>query len=695
MSEFFLELFSEEMPPNLQISARNNLVKNFSEYFEQEKIKYDQTFFSLSTPNRLIIYFKNIQDEIIKKSRHIRGPNINASDEALKGFLNSNKITKEKVTKEKTEKGEFYFYTVPQKRIKTQKLLEENIAILLSKIRWKKSMKWGDYDLLWGRPLKSIMALYGGKTLSFCFHHLKSSNKTFIEKDLENKSKIFKDFISYKKFFSKQKIIIDNNERKKYIEDTLIKLSKLKNFKIHIKDQLIEEVTNILESPKILLCSFDNRFLDLPKELIISTIEYHQKFFLLHDQNSKLTNKFFAVANRQDNDDIIKSGYENVVDARLSDAEYFWKINKSRNMIKQVSKLQDINYFKDLGSYLDKVQRLKKLSGLISDELLISKEKIELASTISKVDLLSELVNEFPELQGILGGYYAEFQGFDKDVSQSIKEQYLPSGADTRVPKNNYSITLSISDRIDTLVGFFGLNIIPTSSKDPYALRRLAIGLIRIIIDNKKNIKLKELINFSCQLYNENLDKFDNKIILEKLSNFILDRLKNFMREKEIRQDIIETSLINFNLNNILEIYIKASKLNKIINKEIGIELIKSYKRSFNILFSETKTIDITNLNSVDPALFNNDYEKDLFKKLNYIRKNFTNINIENDYDAQLMLLFSAKQEITKFFENVMINDIDENIKKNRLLLLKLVCKTYDNYLSFEKLRLKNEEISI
>ena len=688
MSELFLELFSEEIPPKLQISARENLLTNFINLFHQENVKYNKNFSALSTPNRLIIYFKDVQDETIMEAKEVKGPNINASNDALKGFIDSNKISKSKIFKKKTEKGEFYFYNTLKKKIKTKNLLEENIPNLLSKIKWKKSMRWGNYEMYWGRPLKSIMAIFGGKVLSFKYHHIKSTNKTFIDKDLEEKNKFFKDFKSYKTYFSRQKVLIDNTERKKYIINNLHKLSKSKNLKIIIKDQLLEDVTNILERPKIILCSFNNNFLNMPNELIITTLEHYQKFFITYNQNSNLTNSFYLIADCDDKNGLIKKGNENVVEARLSDAEYFWNKNKSKNMIKQISLLQNINYFKGLGNYFDKVERLKKLSSLLSDEFLISKDKAELAATISKVDLLSELVNEFPELQGILGGYFAEFQGFDKDVSQAVKEQYLPLGIASKVPKNNYSIALSLSDKIDTLVGFFGLNIFPTSSKDPYGLRRLVIGLIKIIIDNKKKVKIKDLINSSCQVYNSQSIKFDNIIILEKLTAFILERLKYFMREKGIRQDIIETSLTNFNLDNLLIIFMKAKKLNKIINNEIGLNLIQNYKRSHNILNSEKNVISNENLSAVDPTLFNNDYEKDLYKKLQHIKKNLTNIRIETDYDAQLILLSSVKQEITNFFENVTVNDNDENLKKNRLLLLKLVCKTFDKYFSFAKIEI-------
>ena len=686
MPELLLELFSEEMPSKLQTNARENLLNIFTNFFDQKNIIYDKNFSALSTPNRLIVHFKNIQKEAIKNSKDLKGPSTNAPEEAIRGFLEKNKITKNKIFKKKLEKGEFFFYKTLKEKIKTKNILEENIPNLLSSVKWKKSMKWGTYDLYWGRPLKSIMAIYEGNALKFNYFHLKSSNKTFVDKDFEDKTKVFKNYKSYKKFFVKQNIIVDHNERKKYIEKDLVKSSKLNNYKIFINDQLLEEVTNILDRPKIILCSFNKKYLNMPKELIITTIEYHQKFFVIYDQNSKLINMFYVVIDCNDKNGLIKKGNENVVDARLSDAEYFWNKNKSKNMIKQVSLLQNINYFKGLGSYLDKVQRLKIIGGFLSDAFLISKEKVELASTLSKVDLLSELVSEFPELQGVLGGYFAEAQGFDKEICQSIKDQYMPLSAHSKVPKNNYSIALSISDKIDTLVGFFGLNITPSSSKDPYGLRRLTIGLIRTIIENKKNIKLVELIITSAQVYNNQSIHIDNKILLEKLSSFFSERFKNYMKEKEIRKDIIETSLINFNLNDLQIIYVKADKLNKIISKDFGVNLIKNYKRAFNILNDEVNEINNNNLDTVDPALFKSIYEKELYKKLQDVRKNFTNIKIENDYDAQLNLLSSLKQEVTNFFENVIVNDSDKNIKINRLLLLKLVCMTHDNYLSFAKL---------
>ena len=299
---------------------------------------------------------------------------------------------------------------------------------------------------------------------------------------------------------------------------------------------------------------------------------------------------------------------------------------------------------------------------------------------------MSDLVKEFPDLQGILGGYYAEAQGFDKDVCIAVKEHYLPIGSESRIPKNNYSIAISLSDKIDTLVGFFGLSLIPSSSKDPYGLRRLTIGLIKIIIENNKSIKIKDIINYSCQIYIEQQISFDNKKILNELSNFIIDRFKNFMKEKGVRSDIIESSTINYDLNKLSVIYEKSIFLQRILKKQAGKDLIESYKRAFNILQNEDISGRKEILGSPDPAIFKNDFEKNLYQKINSIRKELSSIKVENDYNSQLLILSSVKKYLTDFFDNVVVNEGDPTLKKNRLELLKLLCRTYDGYIIFNKI---------
>ena len=428
---------------------------------------------------------------------------------------------------------------------------------------------------------------------------------------------------------------------------------------------------------------FDKKFLNIPKEILIITMQHHQKYFPTFDKKGNITNEFLVVTNKYDKKGFIKLGNERVVEARLSDAEFFWQKDKSQNLVKRVSKLKSMNFFKGLGTYFDKVQRMRKLGGMLSDELLISKEKVELSASVCKVDLVSELVGEFPELQGIMGGYFADAQGFEKDISLAISEQYLPTGLESKVPRKPYSIALSLADKIDTLVGFFGINKKPTSSKDPFALRRLALGIIKTVVQNKKDFKIKDLISYSASLYIDQGFEFENKLLQKELSDFLMDRLKFYMKEEKIRHDIIQASTNSFNLDQSVVIFGKAKSLHKIIDKSDGIDLISSYKRASNMLDSELKNNKLELTNTTDPGIFKTELEKNLFKKINELRKYFHSINKDENFEQSLANLAESKKEVFDFFDNVIVNEKDSTIKKNRLELIQMLCKTFDNYVNF------------
>tara|TARA_B100001063_G_scaffold161634_1_gene150852 strand:- start:133 stop:1137 length:1005 start_codon:yes stop_codon:yes gene_type:complete len=334
---------------------------------------------------------------------------------------------------------------------------------------------------------------------------------------------------------------------------------------------------------------------------------------------------------------------------------------------------------------------MRKLGGMISDELLISKEKVELCASICKTDLTSELVGEFPELQGIMGGHFSIHQGFDKDISLAITEQYLPIGLDSKVPKKPFSIALALTDKIDTLVGFFGINEKPTSSKDPFALRRTAIGIIRTIIENKKDLKVNDLLSYSSNLYSNQGYDFTNQDLLRELHNFLKDRFRYYMKEKQIRFDIADAIISSLSLNKLFSSFEKASKLNKIINTQTGLNIILSYKRASNILESEIKNNEIEITNTTDPGIFKTDFEKNLYLKINEIKKYYSNINNDENYEQSLSILASAKKEIFEFFDNVQVNEENETLRKNRLELINMLCKTFQNFINFQLLKVNNE----
>jgi glycyl-tRNA synthetase beta chain len=682
MSDFFLELFSEEIPSSLQKNLREDLLESFNKLFGEKFISFKKSS-SYSTPNRLIILFEGLQKQTVLKSKEIKGPNLNAPEVALQGFIRSNEISKKDLFKKKTDKGDFYFFKTKSKKLNTHDLLEEFVPLLLQKIQWKKSMKWGEFDLNWGRPLKSILAVFNKKKLIFDFHHLSSSSSTFIDKEYEEKKKIFLDFKEYSNFFKKLNIIIDHEQRKKLIEKKLNEILNKKDIKIESNPKLLDEVVGLTDQPNVILCEFDRKFLNIPKEILIITMQHHQKYFPTFDKKGNITNEFIVVTNKKDTKGLIKLGNERVVEARLSDAEFFWKKDKSQNLVKRVTKLKSMNYFRGLGTYFEKVQRMRKLGGMLSDELLISKEKVELSASICKVDLVSDLVGEFPELQGIMGGYFANEQGFEKDVSLAISEQYLPAGLSSKIPKKPYSIALSLTDKIDTLVGFFGINQKPTSSKDPFALRRLALGIIKTVVENKKDFKIRDLISYSSSLYLDQGFEFENKFLQKELSDFLMDRLKFYMKEEKIRYDIIQASTNSLNLDQSVAIFGKAKCLNKIIDKSDGIDLISSYKRASNILDSELKGHKLDLSNTTDPGIFKTELEKNLFKKINDLKKYFQNINKDENFEQTLTNLAESKKVIFDFFDNVIVNEEDPVIKKNRLELIQMLCKTFDNYVNF------------
>ncbi len=685
MAELFIELFSEEIPSKLQIDARQKIKNIIEERLQKKEINFKLSK-SFSTPKRLVFFIEGVPEKIEQKGRVIKGPSAKAPQVALDGFIKSNKLNKKDVYKKTLEKGEFYFAETQPQIIDILKELQSIIPEALQSYSWKKSMKWSNYDLSWGRPLKSIIALFDNKIINFNFFHLQSNNLTSIEGQKEDKIIKIKSFKSYLATLKSQNIVLDQEERKKIIIKKMNSICSSKNLKKHFNEKLIEEVVNLIEKPNIVACKFDENYLKVPQEILIITMQQHQKYFPLFDNNNKLTNIFLLVSNLPDNKGYIKTGNQRVIEARLSDAKFFWDKSKTQSLIKQIGKLKNLSFFNELGTFYDRTQRLKKLSGSISDQLSLSKEKIEIASSICKADLVSDLVGEFPELQGVMGRYFAIEQGFEEDISRAISDHYLPTGINSEVPNKPISIAVSLIDKIDILVGFFGINEKPTSSKDPFALRRTAIGLLRIIIENKLKIQLKDLINYSVVIYEEQGKKFTNKALKKELLFFLRERFKNLLKDKKIRNDIIEAADASNRGNDFLTLYKKCLIFNKNISKEICKNIIGTYKRVSNIISQEIKNVKGEISGEPESFLFKKNEEKDLYEKINEIRQYFSSIKNKESYEETLKVLSQAKPVADNFFNNVIVNDENLDIKKNRLELLQMFCKTYNSFMDFSKM---------
>ncbi len=681
MAELLLELYSEEIPPQLQIGARTQLKELIEGSFLENEIKY-KDLLVYSSPTRLVLLADDISENIKVASKEIKGPKVGSPDQVIQGFVKAKNVSNKDLIEKDIDKGKFYFIKTKPKLILVEELLSKIIPKAISSISWKKSMKWSDHNLMWGRPLRSIFARFNNKKLSFNFDHLETRDEIIVEQDLIIKSKKINNFKEYLSFLKTFNIIVDHQAREEIILKKISTISNSKHYTEKINKNLLEEVVNIVEDPNLLHVSFNKDYLKIPQEIIISTLEKHQRYFPIFDSRERLTNNFFVVANKKDEKKYIAEGNKRVVEARLADAKFFWDKDRSKNLIKQIANLKSVTFYEKLGTIYDKTQRLRQLAGFLSDDLNISKDKVQVAASISKSDLCSDLVGEYPELQGVMGKYFALAQGFDKDIANSVSDHYLPVGLTSVLPKKPISYSISIVDKIDTLVGFFVIDEKPTSSKDPFALRRAAIGLLRIIIENKLSFKLRDLISYAIRLYQEQGVEIKNEKTEQEVLDFIKERMRNVLKLKNIKPDIIEASVSSHAGDNFLDLHAKTILIHKYKNKGIGLNAISSYKRASNILDRAGKGIT----GRPDAVLFRKDEERVLHKKINEIRKAFTVKDDNKDYESLLIKLSDTKESTDNFFDNVVVNDENQDIKNNRLELLKMFCNTFDTFIDFSKL---------
>ena len=686
MSEFLLELYSEEIPHGLQIDCRTNLEASFQKKLEDHNIKYKHINV-FSTPSRLCIHIEGLPTNLLLEAKEIKGPKVGSPEQALEGFLKSNKLDKKDVFEKEIDKGKFYFAKTKQQKIDLQTLFATQVPEILKTLNWKKSMRWSNHSLSWGRPLKSILCLFDKHPVVFDFHHLKSSNKVHVGGPYDEKSFIVKNIVQYFSTLKDKKIILDQEVRKKMVLEGLKSVFKKSKCEDNPNAKLVEEVTNLVDYPTALKGQFSKEFLELPEELLHLTMMQHQRYFPMKSlETNKITNSFITISNNTDEKKLIIAGNESVLQARLSDAKFFWDKNKRQNLVKNVSKLNGITFYKDLGSLYDKTQRVRQLASLIADIIGANKGDTEIAGSICKADLVSDLVGEYPELQGVIGKYFALSQGFSPEIANAISDHYLPVGPTDRVPKDKIAICVALADKLDTLIGFFGINLKPTSSKDPFALRRAVLGMIRIILDNKISISLKEIINNAKNLYLSNNVEIINDRLADDLIDFFNDRFKNLLKEKEKRLDVVDSVLSNNRSDDFYNLYLKITTIAKYIKQPDGINSIAAYKRAKNILEQNDQMVKDNIFGNPDPVLFNTEIEKNLLANIQEVREYFTTPSRLRDSQKSIKMLSDVKVLTDRFFEEVKVNDDNEEVKKNRLELLFLMCKTFDNFTDFSKL---------
>ena len=658
--DFLLELGTEELPPKLLLKLSNSLRDNF----EQELNKLNLNFNNIkafATPRRLAITISELQskqqDQVIEK----KGPSTQSPEMAINGFAKSCGVSVDELEKKELAGKEYFFYSKEEPGQSIKDLLPSIIEKSIKGIPITRSMKWGDSDYSFVRPVHWLVVMLDKDVVNANIMGLKSGR--------ESKGLRFQDSIlkfthanEYENLMSqKAQILVDFNKRKELIRDQILSVAKTNNAEVVIDESLLDEVCALVEYPRAFSGSFDKKFLDIPQEAIISAMKSHQKYFHLVDSKEKLLPLFISVANiESSNIQAIIDGNERVIHPRLADSEFFWNQDKAIKLEERLAGLDSVMFMKSLGSMGQKAKRIEKLSSNISDLAGFDKEIAQRAGLLSKTDLLSEMVGEFADLQGIMGGYYALNDGESKEVSVAIREHYQPRFAGDSLPSTDAGIAVSLADKMDTLTGIYGIGQGPTGSKDPYALRRTALGMLRILLEAKIELNLKSLIDFSLSLH---LKEVDRKCAGD-IYNFMMDRLKAYYRDANIDTNIYE-AVLAVSPDSPLDFHYRIDALNEFTQSADSKSLIEANKRIANILKDSDEKLEELNSN-----MLLEDSEKILYKATESLTKELSG---SKNYKEIMKSLLNLKDSIDSFFDNVMVNAEDDKVRSSRLALIRRV----------------------
>jgi len=678
-NEFILEIGTEELPAKFILSIENKLTEIFSSILNSYNIKY-QNIETFITPNRILVLINNLSEEQNVKTIEIQGPPVNIFydekgniTETGNRFLKSKKITLSEIKVKETQKGKYIFIVQKVKPLKTEVLIPEIVKKFISSIPLPKSMRWDNSELIFLRPIRWIGISYKNKPIKFKIGNIITSNSSSGNKFISPKKFKIKSINLFKKELKKNYVIISPNERKNFILKQINKILT-KNLKIMEDEDLLNEVSNLVEYPFILLCEFEEKFLNLPEELICTAIKHHQKAFPIYE-NEKLTNKFIVIINNIPNE-IIKKGEERVLKSRLNDAKFFFEQDrKYGRLIDFKEKLKNILFLTDMCSMYEKSLRIENISLKIIENLNLSeenKQKILKCAQICKCDLVTNVVYEFPELQGICGRIYALLDNEDKEVALGIEEHYKPKNIDDVLPKSLPGIFVSIADKIDSIVGCFIKDLKPTGSYDPYQLRRFSLGIINIIIENKLQIRLDNLIEFAFENYkNQNLVNSEKKEDIKKeVLEFFKNRFKTILTEKDILPDEID-SILSVEFYDIYDSYLRVLHLHNYRKDENFKKLLIALKRMANIL----KEIKIEG--EPDESLFKENAEYEIFNHHKKMKESLKNAYNNKDYLLYYKILSGYKNIVDKFFDEVLVMCEDEKLRFNRLKLLNWIVSDF------------------
>lgn len=676
-ADLLFELGTEELPP----TALNNLSAAFTREFvdglKAANISFGETN-PFATPRRLGLFIKNCALNQPDRNIEKRGPAIQAAfdsegkpTKAAMGFASSCGTTIDQLGRISNDKGEWLAYHHVEKGKPTADLLSQIAKTALEKLPIPKRMRWGSSEAQFVRPAHWILFLLGNNVVPCHLLDLSSSNKTFGHRFHHPSAIEIDSAESYQDLLIQQgKVIADFNQRKNRIREIVSEAADSIDCHVPVDEQLLDEVTALVEWPVAIVGSFEKEYLQVPNEALILTMKKNQKYFPVFDSNESLVNHFITIANLESkNPETIRAGNERVVRPRLSDAKFFWEQDAKQTLEQRLDQLKEIVFQKDLGSIHDKSIRVSSLASTISEQIQGDVDLTKRAGLLSRCDLVTEMVNEFADMQGVMGRYQAIRDGEADELSAALEEFYLPRFSGDELPQSKTGIAIALADRIDTITGIFGIGMKPSGTKDPFALRRASLGIIRILRQHALDLNLVDLIETSIQLHGTNIS---NKDVKHEVSTYIIDRLKGEFSDQGYSTGLIN-SVVSVHPSSIIDFEQRLQAVSTFSKLDVADNLAAANKRIHNILRKNTESIP----EKPDTSLFDNAAETNLFSAVSEKQSEIRPLIKNNDYQGILSALASLKQPVDVFFDEVMVMAENESVRLNRLALLQQVTRLF------------------
>jgi glycyl-tRNA synthetase beta chain len=711
MPDLLLELFSEEIPARMQAKAAEDLRRMVTDKLVAEGLVYEGAK-AFATPRRLALTVHGIPARQPDLKDERRGPRLDAPEAAIAGFLKATglaSLSEAKIQRD-PKKGDFYIALIEKPGRAAIDVLAEILPVIIRTFPWPKSMRWGarsakSGSLNWVRPLHAITATFGLETeepdvVKFSVNGIETGQTTFGHRFMAPGAIGVRRFEDYDAKLLNAKVVLDPERRKDSIVTDARQLAFAQGFELVEDQTLLDEVAGLVEWPVILMGSFETDFLSIPGEVIRATIRNNQKCFVVHDpKTGKLANKFILTANVETSDGgkTIVGGNEKVIRARLSDAKFFYETDLKTRLEDRLPKFDAIVFHEMLGTQAERIEGIERLAAEIAPLVGADVEKAKRAARLAKADLLTEVVGEFPELQGLMGKYYAQAQGEDASVAAASEEHYKPQGPNDRVPSDPVSIAVALADKIDTLVGFWTIDEKPTGSKDPYALRRAALGVIRLILENRlrlhlsspliaghfdfieRRVKLLQLANDRRmeQQIGGRIERIEPPVQLQvgsarhaDLLSFFADRLKVQLREQGARHDLVDAVFALEGQDDLLMIVRRVEALAAFLDTDDGKNLLAGTKRASNILAIEEKRDKRAFDGAPDTALYSLAEEKALANAIDQVKAEAGAAVAKEDFASAMSAMAKLRPAVDAFFDKVKVNDDDPKVRENRLKLL-------------------------